>query len=92
MTVSLPVEFEGYVQDKVRNGAFTSEEEVVRAALELMREQDEESPEWREWMREAVEEGWVSAQAGRLTSAEDFEKEFEEHKRRWRAAHANLPG
>jgi putative addiction module CopG family antidote len=87
MILTLPAELEGFIREKVRTGTFSNEEEVICAALDRMREQDEESLNGLEWIRDAVEKGWQSAQAGHLTSAEDFEMEFEEHKGRWRAAH-----
>ncbi len=34
----------------------------------------------------AIDIGWEQAKAGKLTSAEDFEVEFEEYKRQWLAA------
>jgi antitoxin ParD1/3/4 len=81
MTLTLPADLRDFIADKVQTGAFSSEEEVIRAAVTLMKENDGAYERQLAWLRGAIEEGWQSARAGDLTSAEDFEAEFEEYKR-----------
>ncbi len=45
MTISLPPELESIVSRKIADGSFQSEEEVVRAALELLVSGEEEETE-----------------------------------------------
>jgi antitoxin ParD1/3/4 len=41
MNIALPPDLEKYVRDKVRAGAFTSPDDVIRAALDTLRSQEE---------------------------------------------------
>jgi putative addiction module CopG family antidote len=40
MTITLPPEFEAAVADRVANGSFASENDVIREALELLDERE----------------------------------------------------
>jgi putative addiction module CopG family antidote len=45
MTIHLPEDLQRYVQSAVRNGHFTSEEEVITEAVRLLRQRDEHAEE-----------------------------------------------
>lgn len=86
MTLTLPAQYEGFVRDKVKAGTYSSEEEVIGAALDLLAKQDDECDRQIQSVRDAIDVGWEQARAGKLTSAEDFEVELEEYQRQWLAA------
>lgn len=50
MNITLPIEVEGYIEQRVRSGAFASESEFVEAAV--LRQMQEER-----WMEDRVVEG-----------------------------------
>ena len=68
--VNLGPVFETYVQGKVASGHYNNVSEVVREALRLMMERDEEREARRAWLRQAIAEGidsgseeWEGAEA-----------------------------
>jgi putative addiction module CopG family antidote len=83
MTLSLPADLQGFVEDKVATGAYSNDAEVIRAAVARMKESESDYERQLEWLRDAIEEGWRDARAGNLMSAEDFEVEFAEFERQW---------
>ena len=91
MTLTLPVQFEGFVRDKVNTGSYASEAEVVGAALGLLQKQDGEYERQLEWLRDAIDVGVAQARAGKLTTAEDFEVELAAHQQQWLAARGQSP-
>lgn len=77
MTISLPPELESIVSRKIADGSFQSEEDVVRAALELLVSGEEEETErLRAW----AAEGFADLRAGRKSrvSAEDIKRSARE--------------
>jgi putative addiction module CopG family antidote len=88
MTLTLPAELQDFVEDKVAAGAYSSEEEVIREAVERMKGNDDEYARNCVRIREAVEVGWQQARAGQLLNAEDVWSRLEERKGQWRAGHA----
>jgi putative addiction module CopG family antidote len=88
MTLTLPAELQGFVEGKVKTGAFSSDDEVICAAVTLMKDHDGEYERQVQWLRDAVDKGWQSAREGKLYSPEEVRAGLEEHKRQWRAARA----
>jgi len=86
MTLTLPADLEDFIACKVQDGAFPSEEAAVSAAVEQMKNSDPDYARMCARFSAAIDIGWEQAKAGRLTSAEDFDVEFEEHKRQWLAS------
>ena len=86
MTVTLPAELEDFIACKVQEGAFASEEAAVSAAVEQMKNSDVDYARMCARFSAEIDVGWEQAKAGRLTSAENFEVEFEEYKRQWLAS------
>lgn len=64
MDISLPPELARYVQDKIRSGAFASADEVVRAALDSQRLQEEITQEDVKELRALVAVGLDQANRG----------------------------
>ena len=88
MTPTLPAELQGFIQDKINAGTFSSEEEVIRAAVSLMKANDTEYARQLEWLRDAIDIGWEQAKAGQLLTMEEVRADLEEHKKQWRARHS----
>ena len=88
MTLTLPAQFEGFVRDKVKSGSYSSEEEVVGAALGLLEKQDGEYERECARISAAIDAGWEQARAGKLIPGEQVWAELEEWKQQWRARRA----
>jgi len=54
MSVSLPADIEAFVERSVASGGYSSREEVIVAAVELLRERDSELAK----LRADIEAGW----------------------------------
>ncbi len=70
MTVTIPADFTSFVDDEVASGRFRSTEEVLTAALSLLRERERR---WDE-LKADIDEGIEAADAGRVFqwNADDF--------------------
>ncbi len=71
MNVSLGSHWDGYVAAKINGGKFQSASEVVRAALRLLEEQDEERRARLENLRMKVGEGLRAANEGKSAPFDD---------------------
>ena len=70
MNVTLPPELERFVRDKIKSGLFGSESEVVRAALQLMEDQDRPVLWGDGDIRAKIDAGLVSLRAGKGVDGE----------------------
>ena len=70
LTLSLPPELEGFVRQQVDSGRYVTSGEVVREALELLRERFEQDEAKREWLRAEIQKGFDSGPATPLDMAE----------------------
>ena len=57
MNVSLTPDLEKYVQDKVSTGRYRSSSEVVREALRLLEEKDQERAQRLALLKEEIQQG-----------------------------------
>ena len=57
MNISLPAEQEQYVNGKVKAGAYACTSDVIRAALRLMKDRDDEEQEEIEFLRREIQKG-----------------------------------
>ncbi len=65
INVSLTDDLGDFVQDRIASGRYASANDVVRDALRLL-EQHEENARKLEWLREAYREGLESGIAGEI--------------------------
>jgi antitoxin ParD1/3/4 len=79
MTIILQPEHDQLIAEALRSGAYQSSEEVIKQALELLRERDA----WLAENRAKVEEGYAAAQRGELTDSDQVRAQMEEKKRAW---------
>ena len=86
MTLTLPSELQGFVEEKVKTGAFSSDAEVIRAAVTMMKNSDGEYEQQLKWLRDAIDVGWDQAKAGQLLTPDEVWTRLEERKRQWLAA------
>jgi putative addiction module CopG family antidote len=81
MTITLRPDQERLIAEALRSGAYQSSEEVIKQALELLRERDA-------WLAEnpaKIEEGYANAQRGELLDSDRVRAQMEEKKRAWAA-------
>jgi Arc/MetJ-type ribon-helix-helix transcriptional regulator len=81
MTVELKPSVEALVERRIRSGAYSSPEEVIEHALEVLDAEEE-------WLKgdevgPAIQEGWDEAQRGKLTEAEVVRAEMGQFKKDW---------
>jgi len=79
MTIVLQPEHDQLIAEALRSGAYQSSEEVIKQALELLRERDA----WLAENRAKIEEGYAAAQRGELIDNDQVRAEMEEKKRAW---------
>jgi antitoxin ParD1/3/4 len=81
MTIILQPEHDRLIAEALRSGAYQSSEEVIKQALELLRERDA----WLAENRAKIEEGYAAAQRGELIESDQVRAQMEEKKRAWAA-------
>jgi antitoxin ParD1/3/4 len=59
------------LQSKVKSGRYNSASDVVREALRLLEQRDEVFTRRQEEIREQIEEGWQSAERGKLVDGDE---------------------
>ncbi len=69
MNVSLTDEMKDFVQRKIENGQYPSEEAVVEAALKRLRDQEDESRKTVQTLDELIDHEFVEYCAGKPTTA-----------------------
>jgi antitoxin ParD1/3/4 len=65
MTISLAPELEGFINQQVASGLYNSAHEVIREALQLLREQDELTRMRTEELRREIQKGLNSLDQGK---------------------------
>jgi antitoxin ParD1/3/4 len=81
MPITLRPEHEQLVDEALRSGSYQSHDEVIRRALELLRDRDA----WLAESRAKIEEGYLAAQRGELIESDQVRRRMEEKKRDWLA-------
>ena len=72
MNVHLTPELEQLVQNKVKTGRYNSASEVVREALRLLEEHDQNRQMRLQEIRRKIQEGWDSLGRGEGMDGEEF--------------------
>jgi antitoxin ParD1/3/4 len=67
MNVSLKADIEKFVAEKVNSGQYADVSDLVNEALEVLRDQEEFSPEHEEYLREEVGKGLAQLDSGQLS-------------------------
>ncbi len=81
MPITLRPEHEQLIAEALRSGAYQSPDEVIKRALELLRDRDA----WLAQNRAKIEEGYAAAQRGELIDSDQVRAQMEEKKRAWLA-------
>ncbi|TAM79612.1 MAG: type II toxin-antitoxin system ParD family antitoxin [Acidobacteria bacterium] len=81
MPITLRPEHERLISEALRSGAYQSPEEVIKRALELLRDRDA----WLAENRAKIEEGYAAAQRGELIDGDQVRAQMDERKRAWLA-------
>ncbi len=82
MTLTIPRKHEGFVRDKVRTGSYSTEAEVVCAALELLKGKEREAARERTRISAAIDAGCEQLKKGKTRSLEEVLSRLEERKHR----------
>lgn len=70
MHVSLTPALEAFAKDKVKSGRYNNSSEVVREALRLMMDRDQQM----EWLREQVTKGFEQLKNGQHTDVHNLDE------------------
>ena len=81
MPITLRPEHERRVSEALRSGAYESPEEVIKRALELLRDRDS----WLAENRAKIEEGYAAAQRGELIDDDQVRAQLDKRKHAWLA-------
>ena len=71
MNVTIPKSLESLVREKVEEGHYSTEDEVVADALRLMQARDEMAQVKRARLKDAIDRGYEDVAAGRIISLEN---------------------
>jgi len=82
MTLPIPAQHVGFVRDKVKAGTYSTEVEVVCAALDLLMARDREVNKERARISRAIEAGCKQLREGKTRSLEEVLSRLEERKHR----------
>jgi len=81
MPITLRPEHERLISEALRSGAYQSPEEVIKQALELLRDRDA----WLAENRARIEEGYAAAQRGELINDDQVRAQMDKRKQDWLA-------
>ena len=84
MTVELTPASEALIQKRFQTGAFSSVEEVIERALELLSAEEDWLTDNRELIAAQIQEGWDEAERGELTDGETVRSEMQQFKDNWK--------
>ena len=70
MNVTIPKSLEALVREKVEEGQYSTEEEVVADALRLMQARDEIAQLKRARLKDAIDRGYEDVATGRVIALE----------------------
>ena len=88
MDVSLTPEMARLVKAKMRTGLYRSADEVVREALQLLKDRDTEKERQLAELRQKIEVGWEQAERGDLLPAKKVFQDLRERSRQRRRSGA----
>jgi antitoxin ParD1/3/4 len=71
MNVTIPKSLEALVREKVEEGHYSTEDEVVADALRLMQARDEVAQLKRARLKDAIDRGYEDVAAGRVIALEN---------------------
>lgn len=85
MTIQLKPEQENRIAEALRSGAYSSPDEVIDQALEMLQDRDEWLTEHRVEIAEKIEAGYAAAKRGELIDEDQVRANMEKRKRAWLA-------
>ena len=84
MTLDLKPETYALIQKRLQSGAFSSAEEVVERALEILSAEEDWLADNRDKIAAQIQEGWDEAQRGELSDEESVRAEMRQFKDDWK--------
>ena len=87
MTIHLKPELEQLIRKDVERGPYTTVDEYLERAVQVLHEQEEWLSANRADISAKIEEGYASARRGELIDDHKVRAQMEEKKRAWRSDH-----
>ncbi len=87
MTIHLRPETAALIAKRIESGAFSTPEEVIERAIELLSSEEDWLAQNRDEIASKIEEGWEQAERGELTDGDDVKAEMERFKADWLKQH-----
>jgi Arc/MetJ-type ribon-helix-helix transcriptional regulator len=84
MQLNVPPDLETLINKRLRSGAYTSAEDVLRRALEAQDAEESWTEEERRALSAHIEEGYLQAERGELIDGEQVRREIQAMKDDWR--------
>lgn len=83
MDIRLKPEVEAMIREDLQRGPYTSAEELVEQAVSQLHEREDWLAQHRDEISRKIEDGWQSAEQGRLMDADEAKSAMEAHKKAW---------
>ncbi|HEX4380500.1 MAG TPA: hypothetical protein VH022_10725 [Candidatus Acidoferrum sp.] len=83
MDIRLKPEIEAMIREDLARGPYTSAEELVEHAVSQLHECEDLLAQHRAEIAQKIEEGWQSAEQGRLMDPDEVKSAMEARKRAW---------
>lgn len=76
MKITLNSQQENFVESQINSGKFTSADEVINTAFQLLEKMNEEYEQWVEETREKIDVGWAELDRGEGLDGETVVREI----------------
>jgi Arc/MetJ-type ribon-helix-helix transcriptional regulator len=83
MQLNLPPDLETLIKKRLSSGAYASEEDVLRRALEAQDAEESWTDDERRALSSHIEEGFIQAERGELTDGAEAKREIQAMKANW---------
>ena len=83
MTIQLKPELEALIRQDVLRGPYRSVDEFVERAVSQLHEQETWIAAHRDELRHKIEEGWLAAERGEMSTGQDVQARMEARKKEW---------
>jgi Arc/MetJ-type ribon-helix-helix transcriptional regulator len=83
MDIRLKPELEAMIREDLNRGPYTSAEDLVEQAISQLHEREDWLAQHRDEISRKIDEGWRSAEEGRLLSPDEAKAEMASRKKAW---------
>jgi putative addiction module CopG family antidote len=86
MDIRLKPEVEAMIRQDLERGPYNTAEELIELAVSQLHEREDWLAQHRDEISRKIEEGWQSAEQGRLMDSDEVKSAMEAHKKAWLSA------